>query len=293
VEARRDSDAALLWLTRQRDAGRTEHDQSNANATLEHIRDHVVAGAQLGPGHRVLDLGAGTGLITAAAAATVGPTGQVLALDPSAGALQQIDVTKLAGPVGRVVADAHHLPIAAASLDAVCARSVLIYLADLPRAVAELGRVLRVGGRLSVFEPVNRHRALDATLSGLTAAELTAIEAVRRRTSAAAPAMMAFDETALMAAIRAGGFTDVCVRHDVYRERFTDEAEIKAHLQRQPHPGARSPLAAIEQHLGADVAARYAAAWRQALHDHPRRELVLTTPLLYVTAVRGMAGPVA
>lgn len=286
MDARRDSDAALLWLTQQRDAGRSEQDQSNTNATLEHIRDRVVAGARLGPGHRVLDLGAGTGLITAAAAAAVGHQGQVLSLDPSAGALKQIDVDAQPAPVGRIVADAHQLPLATAILDAVCARSVLIYLADLPAAIAELGRVLRDGGRLSVFEPVNKHRALDTPLPDLTVDELAAIDQARWRTSVAAPAMMAFDETALTEAARAGGFTDLEVRRGVHRARLTSAAGIEAHLHRSPHPGGLSPLAAITEHLGPVLADRYMAAWQRALRESPRSELILVTPLLYCTAVR-------
>src|SRR5205085_12122032 len=36
-------------------------------------------------------------------------------------------------------------------------RSVLIYVAEKARAFAEFHRVLRPGGRLSVFEPINRY----------------------------------------------------------------------------------------------------------------------------------------
>lgn len=290
MTARQKPDTTLLWLTEQRDAGRGEHDQASANATLEHIRDQVVAGAQLGPGHHVLDLGAGTGLIATAAASIVGPTGRVLALDRSGAALRHIDAG--AGALlGRAVADAHHLPLASSSLDAVCARSVLIYLADLPGALAEVARVLRPGGRLSVFEPVNRERTLDAALPGMTTRELAAVEELRRRSSGVAPIMMAFDELTLTAAARVGGFTDLEVRRDAYRETFVDAGAVEAHLRRSPHPGALSPLDAIAQQLGAGLAERYLAAWKQALRGHPNHQLVLTTPLLYFMATRGPAAP--
>jgi len=45
--------------------------------------DHVLATADLRPGEHVLDVAAGTGAITLAAAAAVGPTGRVLATDLS------------------------------------------------------------------------------------------------------------------------------------------------------------------------------------------------------------------
>ena len=41
------------------------------------------------------------------------------------------------------------------SVNAVTTRSVLIYVDDKPAAVREFHRVLRSGGRVSIFEPLN------------------------------------------------------------------------------------------------------------------------------------------
>src|SRR5438552_1275327 len=46
-------------------------------------------------------------------------------------------------------------PIADGSVDAVTTRSVLIYVADKAAAFHECFRVLKPGGRLSLFEPIN------------------------------------------------------------------------------------------------------------------------------------------
>lgn len=47
------------------------------------------------------------------------------------------------------------------SVDVVAIRSVLIYVEDKRRAFHELHRVLRRGGRLSLFEPINRFDERD------------------------------------------------------------------------------------------------------------------------------------
>ena len=47
-------------------------------------------------------------------------------------------------------------PVGDASVDVVTTRSVLIYVDDKDAAFREFFRVLRPGGRISLFEPVNR-----------------------------------------------------------------------------------------------------------------------------------------
>ena len=47
------------------------------------------------------------------------------------------------------------LPFPDDSFDVAVARSVLIYISDKRATVAEISRVLRPGGRVSIFEPIN------------------------------------------------------------------------------------------------------------------------------------------
>lgn len=56
-----------------------------------------------------------------------------------------------------VVAGAEDLAgVATTSVDVVTPRSVLIYVQDKARALSAMHRVLRPGGRSSLFEPINR-----------------------------------------------------------------------------------------------------------------------------------------
>ncbi len=118
--------------------------------------------AELGvrPGDRVLDLGCGGGRH---AFALFKAGCRVVALDRSASDLVEVDVMfralRLAGepPPGArasaVRADAYALPFPDDAFDAVVAAEVLEHLPDDGRAVAELVRVLRPGGRLAVTVP--------------------------------------------------------------------------------------------------------------------------------------------
>ena len=62
------------------------------------------------------------------------------------GDLELYDLDPAIGPRTSVVADAHDLPFAAATFDAVVCQAVLEHVADPPRVVAEMHRVLRPDG---------------------------------------------------------------------------------------------------------------------------------------------------
>ncbi|WP_214407843.1 demethylmenaquinone methyltransferase [Pseudonocardia lacus] len=100
---------------------------------------------RVGPGDRVLDLAAGTGV----SSAEIGRSGAwCVAADFSLGMLR-------AGAwrgVPMAAADALHLPFADAAFDAVCISFGLRNVVDIDRALAEMARVARPGARLVVCE---------------------------------------------------------------------------------------------------------------------------------------------
>ena len=100
-----------------------------------------------------LDVGSGPGNVTAALARSAGPGGLALGVDISEAMLDRA-VRNEAGPqVGFIRADAQRLPLRDNTVDAVVSMAVLQLVPDPAAALAEMGRVLRPGGRLAIMVP--------------------------------------------------------------------------------------------------------------------------------------------
>jgi demethylmenaquinone methyltransferase/2-methoxy-6-polyprenyl-1,4-benzoquinol methylase len=107
-------------------------------------------------GQRVLDLASGTGDLAARLAGLVGPRGQVVMTDINAAMLargrdRMLDDGRV-GNVAYAQVDAEALPFAADSFDCVSIAFGLRNVTHKDRALAEMCRVLRPGGRALVLE---------------------------------------------------------------------------------------------------------------------------------------------
>jgi arsenite methyltransferase len=156
------SDRWSQWLAETRFGG----DSKTADLLLRvltQVRDHLLKNAGLEEGKVVLDVGAGEGLIGFGALELVGTTGRVIFSEISQALL---DFDRLAaeqiGVLGRcsfVKAAAEDLSvIESESVNIVTTRSVLIYVDDKPKALREFFRVLKPGGRVALFEPIDDQR---------------------------------------------------------------------------------------------------------------------------------------
>jgi arsenite methyltransferase len=149
------------WLGHDRHGGDPEA-RERALALLTPIRERVLAAAELDGSETLLDLGCGEGLIGFRALELL-PRGQVVFSDISAELIERCrEIATGLGVRERcryLTCSADNLaPLVDDSVDVVTARSVLIYLdrKGKERAFREANRVLRPGGRLSIFEPINR-----------------------------------------------------------------------------------------------------------------------------------------
>ncbi len=117
---------------------------------------HLVSYAGLVPGQTVLDLAAGTGAVTRAAASAVGADGRVIASDISRAMLAVLaadlarDPDPEAAPIDALECSAAAIALPDASVDVVLCHQGLPFMPDRVAVSREMRRVLRPGGTVFV-----------------------------------------------------------------------------------------------------------------------------------------------
>jgi arsenite methyltransferase len=266
-----DDDRWAQWVLDRGHGGQPDDERSDM-AILIPIRDRLLSDADIRPGETVLDVGAGDGLIALAAADLVGPSGSVIFSDVSRALLEHArSVAERRGLADRtsfVRASADDLaPIDEGSVDVVTTRSVLIYVEDKRRAFREFHRVLRPGGRVSIFEPINRYFeesaddfwGFDARPVEDLVAKIWAADGSDDLDDAPSDPMMNFGERDLFDAAAEAGFEEVRVELAVERVPGSWVKDWDTLLKTAPNPNAPTVQEAIDASLTPEEASRFEA----------------------------------
>lgn len=266
------------WLLERRDAG-SERQRAVALDRLGAIRDRVLDAAEPLEGATLLDVGAGDGLIGLEALERVGADGAVIFADISPALLEECrKATKELGALDRarfIQSKAEGLDeVSDSSVDVITTRSVLIYVEDKAKAFAAFARVVRPGGRVSLFEPINRLMFPEpagyfwgydlgpvADLVAKVNSTFTVLEDPAFR-----GAMMDFDDRDLARLAEAAGFDRVHVEcHiDIKPGSLIRPVSFEALLDSAPNPNAPTVREAITTALDDSEQERFLAELNRA-----------------------------
>lgn len=283
------------WLLDVRFGGDAAGREKDLTEFLYPVRDTVLDKARLRPGGTLLDVGTGDGLIAFGALERLGPSGRVIFSDISQDLLDHCrEAAGAEGLLDRcrfVLAAADRLTgVTDVSVDAVTTRSVLIYVKDKAAALREFYRVLRPGGRVSLFEPINvlmsaadpgRFSGYDVTPVRALAAKVQALyESIQ---PPGVDPMIDFDDRDLVRHARSAGFPEIDL-----------ELRVSVKARKQPIPWERflrtsgNPLVptfgdALDQVLSQQEAAEFTGYLRPLVESGAGLE---RRAVAYLTAVK-------
>lgn len=259
------------WLAERRFGGDQEIRRSFLS-NLTAAREKVLDRSQLNEGESLLDVGCGEGLIAFGALArgaspvTFSDISSDL-LDFCRQAASDLDVLDRCRFVAASADDLS--PVSGASVDVVTTRSVLIYVKDKAAAFAEFARVLRPGGRISLFEPINRFALNSRNADSFAGYELGGLSDIGRKLRGVFEAIQArdtdpmldFDERDLVRLAEDAGFFPISLMLDAVIEPLPPRA-WEGFANSSGNPNIPTVAEAMEQVL--------TAAEREQLTAHLR-----------------------
>lgn len=283
------------WVLDRGHGGLSDDERADL-AYLGPIRDRVLDNARIREGNTLLDVGTGQGLIAFTALDSVGDRGKVIFSDISQPLLDHCrSVAERAGVldrVGFIQASADDLsPIADEDMDVVTARSVLIYVGRKDLAFREFHRVLRPGGRLSIFEPINRYFKMrdddfwgfDSSPVHELVAKMIAYEGWEQDNASEADPMMNFGERDLFELAKEAGFGEVHVELVLDHKPGSWVKDWDSLLKTAPNPNAHTVQEIIEGALSSGEAAAF-EAYMKPVVDHGHG--VMKSAFAYLSATK-------
>jgi ubiquinone/menaquinone biosynthesis C-methylase UbiE len=262
------SDCWAQWLSTRRFGG-DEQVKQDVLSRLTKVRERVLDGARLSRDDRLLDVGCGEGLIGFGA---LDRCAAVVFSDISQDLLDFCrTAAEAAGVESRcrfVRAPADDLsPVETGSVDVVATRSVLIYVENKATAFAEFFRVLRPGGRISLYEPINRFARGEwrERFGGFDIAPVqdavTKLRALFDELQPESDPMVDFDERDLLAACEEAGFFPIDL--ELHAEiRQLEPRPWEAFADTAWNPKIPTLAEAMDQVLDADEQRRFTAHLR-------------------------------
>jgi arsenite methyltransferase len=268
------SDQWADWIRTRRTGGDREY-EAKMLEELAAVRDRVLDNAKLEAGESLLDVGCGNGLIGFGALER--GAGEVVFADVSRPLLDDCrELASRAGVLERcrfIKARAEDLGgIEDRSVDVVTTRSVLIYVKDKAQGLGEFHRVLRPGGRISIFEPINRFGMEERactwgyTLDDEAAALMAKLTALEETYQGLDDPMLDFDERDLISLAEAAGFFPIELDY-VAEVRPLEPRGWEAYLHSSGNPKIPTLAEAMNQALTPEERKRLVADLRPAVEQ--------------------------
>lgn len=145
------------WLKDSRFQYLDEVQKEQTLRWLSQVRDKILSRANIKPGDTLIDIGAGMGLLAFGAYDILKDSGKVIISDISPDCINECKRIAAACDIDNIefnISSAENINLPDNSVDVIVIRSVLVHLIDKLSVIKEFYRILKPGGRVSVFEPI-------------------------------------------------------------------------------------------------------------------------------------------
>ena len=285
-------DIWIQWLLKGRFGGDPERMKKMFD-WLHPVRDKVLSHIKLGDEGTLLDIGCGDGLIAFGALEKF-ETCRVIFSDISDDLLNHVQsLTKEMNLQNRcqfVHASADDLSLLGdESVNAVTTRSVLIYVSPKQRAFKEFYRVLKLGGQLSIFEPINRF-AFPENPDRFEGYNITPVMEIAQKLKdvyeriqpSGIDPMGDFDERDLIAHAEKAGFKEIHLELQI-EIKPSDNADWSELLHAQWNPKIPTLAEAMQQALTSDEAETFSNHLRPLVES---KQGIQRSSIAYLWAVK-------
>lgn len=146
------------WLKHSRFSYMNEEQKEQTFRWLSSVKDKILERANIKSDDVIIDVGTGTGLLAFGAYELVGQNGKVIASDSYEDCIEECGRIAKNSDIREnfelLLSDAASIKMPDNSVDIVVMRSVLVHILEKQSVLDECYRILKPGGRISIFEPI-------------------------------------------------------------------------------------------------------------------------------------------
>lgn len=279
------------WLKDSRFAGMTEEQIQQTLSLLFEIRDKVLDRANLKPDDILIDIGTGSGLLAFGAHERLKEmhgTGKAIASDAFDDCIEECFKTAkecgMEHEMGFLKVDALNTDLPDNSVDVVVMRSVSVHIINKPKAINEFFRILKPGGRISIFEPVMTKNTKYYEL--ITPEKYPDYEGFKKAeiemTSDINDPLMNFDEDSIKKDFETAGFKNIDIETVVQASTYRVSKEmIEPWFNTPPSPGNPTIKEKYLRYFSEEKVNNFIETMKLDLDG---KTITINTPTIYVYA---------